>query len=502
MHSGIKFKKALERIEQAEKTIDITKIYFEDISVWPLIRLHIFKSWIASGLQSHPKSKNKIPAPSLSLIKRLWLKVYERIKHLIARQTLIREGKNKIWFLPGVLSHGEDSLDGWYDKFADAYRLISNRKDIFKLTLHGNKGLEGCAFPTSHYSLRHLYYRAYCRYLKNPFRLDDLDGAQEIRSLFDHKENEIEQALGPELFQLLTFAEDFTYLLRKAKPKAIFVICYYSVTNMAIILAAKRLNIPVIDVQHGKQGKYNISYTHFTRMPNNGWNLLPDFFWCWGKQSVINISKHMPPERTTHFPHAIGYMWLALWKFGQPINIPDEHTNFLKEIKHASKRILVTLQPLSDPLHPTLIDAMKEAPTNWLWLIRMHPNMVVTRDEIANRLEQVAKDKFELTFSSNLSLYPLLKASDHHVTAWSSVGYEATEFGIGTTIFDKTGLELYVEEIGSKQFSYADSGNSLLEIIETSNKEELQISPPYIISDLEKLTSSIDTVSRKTPGLQ
>ncbi|MFD2207948.1 hypothetical protein [Kiloniella antarctica] len=494
MPRGIDFKGALKRIEFFEKSVDVTKIKYEGVTIWPLMRSHVVRFWLAGGHQNSvqgEKTKQQ-PKRKLSNTLRLWIKMKERAKHLVARCHLIYSGRNKIWFIPGPLGHAEFSQQGYYDKFVDAVSFVTKREDFFKLLLHGDERRHHYAMPAYNYSLRHLIYRASCDMSKIPFKLNDFEDGYKVEALLPYGKEDVIKALSTDLIHLMTFANDFTIVLRKAKPKAIFIVCYESIISMAMILAARRVGVPVIDVQHGKQGKYNVNYTHFTHLPKNGWDLLPNYFWCWGEQSAKNISRHMPASRTTHFPYVIGYLWVALWKNGEPIKITEKHQVFIEELKVIQKKILVTLQPLSDPLPEILLRTMENSPPDWLWLIRMHPNMLLDCNQVINRLDEVAKGKFEVTISSEIPLYPLLKAVDHHVTAWSSVAYEALEFGVSTTIIDETGLDLYSNEIENQLFLYADTKQQLLNTIEQLTIKKSIISNGYIKSNLSEVTSSLE----------
>ena len=64
--------------------------------------------------------------------------------------------------------------------------------------------------------------------------------------------------------------------------KKIFLSAWYLPETMGIIASARELNISTIEVQHGKQGRFQAAYAGWNIFPENGYVNLPDNFWCWG----------------------------------------------------------------------------------------------------------------------------------------------------------------------------------------------------------------------------
>ena len=76
---------------------------------------------------------------------------------------------------------------------------------------------------------------------------------------------------------------------------------------MGIIAAARTQGIKVIDIQHGKQGKFNAMYSgwHHISIKEN-YIMMPDYFWCWGEPSVNQILQSSSARRT-HLPFVGGF---------------------------------------------------------------------------------------------------------------------------------------------------------------------------------------------------
>ena len=80
---------------------------------------------------------------------------------------------------------------------------------------------------------------------------------------------------------------------------------------MGIIASAKQLGISTIEVQHGKQGRFQAAYSGWNIFPDKGFLNMPNNFWCWGNSSVKNILQSSP-NRKFHKPILGGYAW-PLW---------------------------------------------------------------------------------------------------------------------------------------------------------------------------------------------
>ena len=297
-----------------------------------------------------------------------------------------------------------------------------------------------------------------------------------------------------------SYRDFFTQVFTVIQPRAVFLVCYYCDEAMGLIWACKNLGVKTIDVQHGKQGKYHSMYTHWTRVPEEGYELLPDYFWVWGNETKSNILRFMSGS-SSHRPVVGGNLWLRKWK-NLPENELDAKTkSYLEELRKYEKVILVTLQPLEKPISSLLIDAIKQSPKTWLWLLRLHPRMGEQKEDLAASLRGVAAN-VDVDGASRTSLYPLLSAVDFHVTGWSTVCYEALAFNIHTVIIHPNGLNLFCEYIESGLFSYADSGELLLQIIKKDSKMfQYGEKEPYIETEESVARAALEKILLDQPKL-
>ena len=139
---------------------------------------------------------------------------------------------------------------------------------------------------------------------------------------------------------------------------------------MAICAAASQHGIETIDIQHGKQGKYQPMYSGWTRIPSDGYALIPYKFWCWGEPSCKHIMSSCP-DRKKHLPFVGGYPWIDYYK--------NNMTYESHQAVQAKITILFTMQAHIatniDRIPNFIIDFLTISKSKDIHLIfRIHPN--------------------------------------------------------------------------------------------------------------------------------
>jgi hypothetical protein len=242
-------------------------------------------------------------------------------------------------------------------------------------------------------------------------------------------------------------------LLFRQSPnlKRVFLTSWYFPDMMGIIAAAKELGVETIDVQHGKQGKYQGMYSWWTRIPEQGYQLMPDRFWCWGQPSCNHILASSP-ARKTHKPYVGGFPWLDFYReFISPVTAVNARHD---------RRVLVTLQPPAgghvEPIPDFVIEYLCSGlGAGTYFTFRCHPNDRGRREYCQRRLKNVPSDRFVISDGKS-NLYDDLLQATHHITAYSSCCYEAAAFGVPTLLFGRDALDIYSEEIDAQIFSWTE----------------------------------------------
>ena len=268
--------------------------------------------------------------------------------------------------------------------------------------------------------------------------------------------------------------------------KRLYLTSWYFPDMMGLTASAKEAGIDVIDVQHGKQGKYQGMYSWWTRIPQDGYRMMPDRFWCWGRPSCDDILR-TSPNRTTHRPFVGGYPWI------------DWYRTFInKEAVRpkAGRTILFTLQgpqgKSGEPIPDFIVSFLQDDRySDWLIRFRNHPNFTTGLDYCARRLSSVDRRRFEIA-DQNRNLYDEFLGSTHHITGYSSCCYEAESFGVPTLLFGEEAQSIYEADIARGRFAWTRGVTSdLIEWLEQSSLKDVQPSDQYIESSLALASSML-----------
>jgi hypothetical protein len=102
--------------------------------------------------------------------------------------------------------------------------------------------------------------------------------------------------------------------LSKVQPELVFIVTYYNYIGMSLNLACHRLGIHTIDIQHGVQGNYHVAYGRWYKVPSDGYQLLPYYFWVWSQDEKDVINRWSSSINKKHIPIVGGNNWINMWK--------------------------------------------------------------------------------------------------------------------------------------------------------------------------------------------
>ena len=256
---------------------------------------------------------------------------------------------------------------------------------------------------------------------------------------------------------------------------------------MALIAAARERGITTIDVQHGKQGKFQAMYCGW-HIPGDGYELMPNIFWTWGKPSAEHILASSP-DRSIHRPIVGGFPWLDFYsRHVSSESISNPH--FTTPVR----RVLITVQPPQgknlQPIPDFLLDYLSQHPSDVLFTFRCHPNDRNGQNYCSKRLSGLPRNLYTVEDGYG-NLYDSLASSTHHITAYSSCCYEASAFGVPTLLFGEDAKAIYNDEIMKGFFSWTsgDARDLAFWLDKVKPGQDMRCSR-YISSSLE-CTSSI-----------
>ena len=258
------------------------------------------------------------------------------------------------------------------------------------------------------------------------------------------------------------------FLLRFYKPKAVFIVCYY--TNMGYIKALKEKNIKVIEVQHGVINKSHEAYNVFKEIDNS---FYPDFLLSFGsveKEIFQDNNFFVKPENV----YTVGHFYLdyVVNNYQPNKRLEDITKDFKKTIAITSQNHLVEVK---------LIDfIIKSANLDQDILFLFIPRTV-------------GKTEGQYGFPNNviivdwLNCYEIMAQSDFHSTVFSSCAIESPSIGVQNIMINIDNLS--VTHFGEVLFDdkitrYVNKPEEYIDTIysfEKLNKKEIINSNGYII---------------------
>jgi hypothetical protein len=242
-------------------------------------------------------------------------------------------------------------------------------------------------------------------------------------------------------------ARVFEDWLGKRRPRFLVVDCWYGLTTMGAILAASRLGIRSLDIQHGLQGSCDFGYSAWTKVPISRYAVFPDAFWVWGRENVQNLYTHNAPDFAREGSVvACGNLWLNQCRYHADGVLQREIEELGRLTAGYSRVFLVTLQP-SQGVEDVALPVIQSSPDDVFWFIRLHPRMA---EQEKRRVEQMALtlgERVNVTDASRVSLYALFSLIHVHLTGFSTCALEALAFGKSTVLVHPSGLSLFRAQV-------------------------------------------------------
>lgn len=241
----------------------------------------------------------------------------------------------------------------------------------------------------------------------------------------------------------------FTKTLQKIKPVQIMLLCYYTEDNFALIVAANQLGIKTIDMQHGPQTDIHLSYGSWSKIPSEGYSLLPSVFWSWDEYSKKVLNKWIK-NNVNYSVINIGNPWVDFWKTA------DSDSEFKDYIFYSLQPNPITIEQL---FPKPIIDFIKNKP--YSWFIRLHPRQMHEIENIKNYLKKYdVLDLVNIEQATNDPLPKLLINCAVHVTHFSGSALEASFLDVFTVLINETGIISFPELISAQKAVYLNVENS------------------------------------------
>lgn len=477
----MKLEDVFNRIVEIESQRDPTQFIWRSFDIWPLIRQCL---WFELNTVSQRRSR----ARSSVLQKSLQKGAFDEIRAFLSdlSQCYINNGVESTAFISRPVYLQRLPNGTWFDRILDPL--------VFSLESNINY---------SKYYLVPWLKTSNLLYEANLLRpLPSLCPApiEDLRSVLT--ELALDAGIDPNQFlrhvsiKLTKFYKWYRFGtlffgLRK-NLKVIYLTGWYFPDSMGLIAAARERNVKVVDVQHGKQGPLQAMFSGWY-IPKNGYQMLPDIFWCWGNPSANNILESSP-NRFHHRPIVGGFPWI------------DYYCQYIREQTASEqnlheKLVLVTIQPPqgdnTQPIPDFLLDYLSEVPKDIHFIFRCHPNDRISPEYCKRRLSKISPSLYEIDDGSS-NLYDSLLIASHHITAFSSCCYEASVFDVPTLLFGADALKIYSDEIKKGLFDWANGSVEELVLWLSKNKfDVVHDENRYIVSSLDHARNVLAKIERE-----
>lgn len=496
--SILSIKEATSKLIELESRLPVNEFLYREHRVWPIIRGMLWSRWIQGHNRPHFSNFERFKGPVASLMSSFSRKCLKADWESRCLHELSKHKAEAVFFSHGSMNYHENIRGyGRVHKFFDpvieelsAMGVLSCKIEVKRLSepppLERKNNPVRIELPKFYY--RETFKEAFVQSLGGEplsyWKALQSD-IEEIGLFLPLHERELKIIIN----QLILKKTFFKRLLKTLKAKLCFVCCYYDQVSCAMTSAARELGIRVVDIQHGKQGAFHGYYTHWTKLPAGGYELLPTHFWSWGEESAHNIESTQSPSM--EHPCVIGgNPWLA--KFRSGVNFIESPRKQLAP--EAEKFILVSLQPERDVITQNILDSIRATPKNWHWHFRLHPALSERKKKIESDLSEFSSSQVSVGEASDFPLYALLSETDHHITKWSTVCYEALAFGVATSLVHQNGIDLFQKEIKKGQFFDGREPSQLVSNIEKLSEKLPQDESPYILGEPELIRKVLSSL--------
>jgi len=453
-------KEIIQIINEIEVKFPIERWAIDDIYVWPIIRSLLF----FNIYYSDKKKYNNSNAFLFQKAKKLVIYALGFLKYLNAYIFDYNRNFGKIIKCNALFltytNHRIKIKKQWFDRFCDTFNIKLEKMGISSLILEiSSKDL---SFPYK-----------FPRYSKSSFIQCKIDRIILINRLFntskpklkinlyryyefvDYLANNNLKGFSISKSELIKYVLDikkisnyFEKILNKANPECIFLVQYYSTIGWALNYAAVKKGIPTIDIQHGLQGDYHVSYGSWKNVPSKGYNLLPKFFWCWSETEVNAINSWRSQDLNTHIPINGGDQFLDLWK-NNYFKVDKITTSKLKYISESGKLFLLFTSSYLGDLPDWVLSSLYEFKDKIFFCVRLHPNDFGKASELRSKLLLYGFEYFDVEKMSNLPLPLLLRYTNLNITSISSTVIEAATMNVRSIIIDKSVEDIYKDYIST-----------------------------------------------------
>lgn len=482
---------SIEILQEIERNFPVEKWKINGLHIWPLIRIDlgfvIYYQRLGENIQRDNSSSNIILKRAIETLNGSF-KVLKNI--ILDPKTKVGYKESDIIFLSDGVSYTSLNEE-WYEKFCDPIKTQFEKRNKKTFLLEQRYNCFAPRFSEVKNIQSFIDLILFKSIVLKKQMIKDLENFDEFVNYIENLSKKhgfsisFLKNLEKRILKIESLITFFEATLKKIKPSLGFVVCYYSDTTMAFIAACKLLNIKVVDIQHGVQTGDHPAYSFWGKIPQEGFDLLPNYFWCWGKTEFSEFVKWKTPN---HLPLKGGNPFLNIW-LNQDSEIGKVYDRKLEFIEKDNKPIiLLTLQFSIEQINliKHIIDVIRQTQEEFNWWIRLHPSLISQQKDFEAYFFSNKINIYQLGIPSKLPLYSLLRKANAHITHSSSTVIEAANFGIKSIITSPLGVELFQNIIQQKM------------AVGVYEKENIIVEIKNIINQLRQPTKDLFFTSEET----
>ena len=448
-----------KKMIEIQNNTDVNSLKYKNIHIWPLVRLLLIDKLI---------NKREFFIPKIDSIEIIEKKLQN---YQYQTDSLLQNIKSKnIEILINLNENYQHKIEingRYYNRFVDSFYDEYKNKNNIKILAIRN---------TDNQKFVHKEAKIYIDQIANhTIRM-------EILSAFYHKKYNFKgfknfykklrkMNIGIKKNEILYFftvlmvyKKYYTKIFKMLSPKKFVTYCYYEPRQMGAILAANKLNIKTIELQHGYEHPYHYMNSYWTSIPKSGYKMLPKEFWVWEKEDAKKIL-FWSKKSIYHTAKIKGNTFLKHVK-----KIYDNYKDIAIEKAYPKNKfhILITLQLekwLDQKMIIDIINSFKDN-TFIMWHFKPHPIFDINLFEEKLKPYIINKN-IEINTTKKKNIYQIAKYVDMHITYSSTVAYELKQLEKIRTIF----LNEYMKN-STKYFIISNKKKEIVDILKNSAKSK------------------------------
>lgn len=401
-----------EKFYLFEEDFDLNKFYLNNIWIYPLLKMLIFQALFQKTSSLETKKKSK-----LSLLLELkktfyWQKIkskeikttdYLYVIDGITRRLNENNQYGNIYVSPIInhLNHYKHLVFEFPDEDFGHYSPIPE-----KYVFYPDLSIKWILFKT--------------KFFKKEWFPESL--LKEVNLFFET--NLSSQYVNSRIDKFFTLKNYFIHLIANKQPKLIFLVNAYDYKKMAMIAAAKELNIKTVELQHGIIYDSHLAYFYHKVL---GRDLLPDYLFTYGnyfKKLIVSKSKAFVPENVI----SVGFPYMEQISKNKPV-LPEK----ISDLSRSKKIILITSQwVIRDQLKNFTKAICKILPKDYHIIYKTHPG----ERDIEETYHDLMLNNVTLVTEKSISSLELMKIADIHTTVFSTSLFESFMFGLPNILIE------------------------------------------------------------------